>query len=64
MSVQKKNHIVDLDEALDRISVIPPELLDASVPRPKGWWAVANDKGIVAYFGKEKDLSIPTRFGE
>jgi hypothetical protein len=22
---------------------------------PRGWWAVCNDKGIVAYFGDETD---------
>lgn len=43
-----------LDEALDEWSVHDPEMWEND-EGPKGWWAVSNNDGIVAYFGEERD---------
>ena len=45
---------MDLDEALERWSVLPPGMW-GNEDGPKGWYAVANDDGIVAYFHDEVD---------
>jgi len=43
-----------LDELLERVSVFPPDGWEND-EGPKGWWAVGNDQGIIAYFGQESD---------
>jgi hypothetical protein len=43
-----------LDELLEIWSVIPPGQWENNIG-PKDWFAVANDVGIVAYFGEEAD---------
>jgi len=42
------------DELLEEWSVLSPGLWENETG-PKDWFAVANDNGIVAYFGEEKD---------
>ena len=39
-----------LDEALERWAVYEPGALDPAFDLMPGWWKVANDDGIVAYF--------------
>lgn len=41
-----------LDELLETWTVFPPGTWEND-EGPKGWWAVANDDGIVAYMGDE-----------
>jgi len=43
-----------LDDLLDEWAVIAPGMWENETG-PKDWYAVANDDGIVAYFGKEAD---------
>lgn len=43
-----------LDEMLERWAVHDPGMWENDTG-PKGWWAVSNDDGIVAYFGNEID---------
>lgn len=47
---------MELDDLLEKWVVLFPgswdNIVSWSMP---DWWAVANDKGIVAYFGNEKD---------
>lgn len=43
-----------LDAALESFQVFDPSELDEGFNvGPKGWWAVANDDGIIAYFADE-----------
>jgi hypothetical protein len=42
-----------LDELLEEVSVLDP-LQWENDDGPKGWYAVADNSGIVAYFGKEE----------
>ena len=41
-----------LDELLDRWQVLPPGMWENDTG-PRGWYAVTNDDGIVAYFSVE-----------
>jgi hypothetical protein len=43
-----------LEQAIEQIDVFE---LDPSITRPNlsGWYAVSNNKGIIAYFGNESD---------
>lgn len=43
-----------LDDLLDEISVFPPGQWKNS-DGPKDWYAVCDENGIVAYFGREVD---------
>ncbi len=43
-----------LEELLEEWSVIPPGMWE-NVFGPEGWYAVSNNDGIIAYFGKEED---------
>lgn len=43
-----------LEELLEEWSVMEPGTWDNN-QGPQGWWAVANDTGIVAYFNNEQD---------
>ena len=43
-----------LDELFDTWTVFEPGTWENDIG-PKDWWAVANDVGIIAYFGSEKD---------
>ena len=43
-----------LDDLLQVWCVDAPGLWENDTG-PKGWWAVSNDEGIVAYFGSEAD---------
>lgn len=43
-----------LDDALERWAVLHPGAWEND-DGPVGWWAVANDDGIVAYFSTEED---------
>lgn len=43
-----------LDELLEIWCVYGPEVWE-NADGPGGWWAVANEDGIVAYFGTEDD---------
>lgn len=45
---------MSLDELLDVWSVLEPGTWEND-EGPRGWYAVANDDGIVAYFGNEAD---------
>ena len=44
-----------LDAALERWQVHDPETLWENGHGPFGWYAVSNDDGIIAYFGREED---------
>ncbi len=44
----------DLDTLLEEWAVLPPGAW-VNEEGPTGWYAVANDKGIIAYFGKQAD---------
>jgi len=44
----------NLDDLLDSISVHSPGFWENETG-PKDWWAVSNEEGIIAYFGKETD---------
>lgn len=50
----KENKMDDLEAALDRWSVMAPGMWEND-QGPRGWYAVCNDDGIVAYFATEKD---------
>lgn len=41
-----------LDDLLEEISVVPPGQWENEFG-PKGWYAVCNNEGIIAYFNKE-----------
>jgi hypothetical protein len=41
-----------LEEALQDVGVLEPGMWENDIG-PKDWYAVCNDKGIVAYFGDE-----------
>jgi hypothetical protein len=43
---------LDLDEALDEISVHPPGMWENN-DGPKDWYAVSNSEGIIAYTHNE-----------
>ena len=43
-----------MDELLEQWSVLPPGMWEND-DGPEGWYAVSNDEGIVAYFGREPD---------
>lgn len=52
---QKKDNMKkDLDTLLEDWQVMDP-LMWENNDGPKGWYAVCNTDGIVAYFGKEED---------
>lgn len=44
---------MDLDTLLQEISVHSPEEW-RNEDGPPGWWAVSDENGIIAYFGKEE----------
>lgn len=45
-----------LDDLLEQISVMAPGCWENEQSLTLGnWWAVCNEEGIVAYFGKETD---------
>lgn len=44
----------NLDDLLEDVSVLAPGMWDNETG-PKGWYAVTNDDGIIAYFGREAD---------
>ena len=45
-----------IDELLEDISVLEPGLWENEASEIlSDWYAVANDKGIIAYFGSESD---------
>lgn len=44
----------DLFDWLEEVSVLSPGVWENN-EGPKDWWAVANDDGIIAYFGNETD---------
>ena len=46
--------MIDLDGLLEEISVHDPDFWENDTG-PKDWWAVSNNKGIIAYFAKEVD---------
>ena len=43
-----------LDDLLGEVSVLPPGQWDND-EGPKGWFAVCDNTGIIAYFGKESN---------
>ena len=43
-----------LEDLLESWTVLDPGMWENN-DGPEGWYAVANDDGIVAYFGKEAD---------
>ena len=45
---------LDLDVLLEEISVLDPVQWEND-SGPKDWYAVCNEEGIIAYFGKEVD---------
>lgn len=45
---------MNLDQLLEDISVLAPGQWDND-EGPVGWYAVCNERGIIAYFGKELD---------
>lgn len=45
---------MNLDNLLESISVMPPGHWENN-DGPRDWWAVVNDDGIIAYFGREED---------
>lgn len=51
---RKANTTKDLDDLLEEWAVMEPGLWE-NEDGPKNWYAVSNDQGIVAYFGKEAD---------
>lgn len=46
--------MIDIDDLLQSWSVLDPAMWEND-EGPKGWWAVCNDDGIVAYFATEAD---------
>lgn len=44
----------NLNDLLEDIDVMPPGMWEND-DGPKGWFAVANDEGVTAYFCKEAD---------
>ena len=47
---------MNLDDLLDAVSVMPPGCWEnENTPLLGEWWAVCNDEGIIAYFGRESD---------
>lgn len=48
----KKERTKNLEELLEEWAVMPPGTWEND-DGPKDWYAVANDDGIVAYFGDE-----------
>lgn len=47
---------LDLDDLLEEISVLGPgQWVNENSPTLGEWWAVCNEDGIIAYFGKEVD---------
>ena len=43
-----------LDDLLEDISVMEPHMWEND-DGPKGWYAVCDERGIIAYFGDEND---------
>lgn len=54
LDVERKERDMSLDELLETWSVYPPGSWENETG-PAEWYAVANNNGIVAYFGKETD---------
>lgn len=52
--IEENTSTKDLEELLEEWSVMEPGAWENETG-PKGWYAVSNDDGIVAYFGKEGD---------
>lgn len=52
--IEDSTNTKDLEELLEEWCVMEPGLWENETG-PKGWYAVSNDEGIVAYFGKEGD---------
>lgn len=48
------NQNKSLDDLLETWQVFEPGMWENDTG-PKGWYAVANDDGIIAYFGNEAD---------
>lgn len=46
--------VKDLDYYLQEVTVMEPGLWE-NEDGPKDWYAVSNEEGIIAYFGKEVD---------
>lgn len=44
-----------IDELLEEWSVMSPGVWENDISDFLPWYAVANDDGIIAYFGKEED---------
>ncbi len=55
--MKRPESVIDLESALDHVSVHAPCQWDnAARPHLSGWWAVAtDDHGIVAYFDNERE---------
>jgi len=50
----------DLDDLLERISVMSPGQLEPDIDHgtadhPRGWRGVVNEYGVIAYFGDENE---------
>ena len=45
---------MNIYELLDKVSVDAPDMWE-NEEGPKGWYAVTNDDGVLAYFAKETD---------
>lgn len=52
--IEENTNTKDLEELLEEWSVMQPGQWENKTG-PKDWFAVSNDDGIVAYFGKEGD---------
>ena len=45
-----------IDELLEEVIVLPPGMWENDVSELlSDWYAVANEEGIIAYFGREED---------
>lgn len=44
-----------LEDLLEQISVIDPDMRDANNDNTTKWFAVSNEDGIIAYFSTESD---------
>lgn len=45
--------MTNIQDLFEKWSVLEPGMYETQ-HGPAGWWAVANDNGIIAYFGDEK----------
>lgn len=46
-----------IEDALEEIDVLPPGTWENDLQNVFEWYAVANNKGIIAYFGNEDDAN-------